>query len=152
MNKTNENQHFKSFGALVTFGFFAVVGLISYSLWADDAAELKMQTMRRAESLAYQIIDVQIRSNTNGGGREPASESGVLNHLDAPSGEIGNDAWGHPFHFEVLKMEGHQARVLVWSSGANAIADSTEEVIKANRDRSQVVLSGDDIGVIVTTK
>lgn len=154
--KSEQNQGIDSFGVLSVFLVIGLCLMVSAPAWNGSRSEDFEKTMRRAENLAYQIIEahdaleIGIRTELNQG-RHPASESS-LGRLNADAGEIGKDHWGHPFHFRVIRKNQRQTLVFVWSLGPNGKAETFEDEFVSSRDIAAFEFAGDDVGTIVIIK
>jgi hypothetical protein len=154
--KSKEYQGIRSFGVISVFFMLGVCGLLSVPVWNSGSSEQQTKTSRRAEGLAYQILQARKEKPVAplGNDRFPASEAEVVptNHLQGASGTIGTDIWGKPFQFAVIDTISGQQKVLVWSTGPNGQIDTNIEKIDSERDNSVPIFGGDDVGVIVSVK
>jgi hypothetical protein len=154
--KVKEYQGIRSFGVLSVFFILGVFALLSVPVWNSGSSENQIKTSRRAEGLAYQILQARKEKPVApvGDNRGPASETELdpANHLQGDSGTIGIDLWGKPFRFAVVDTNSGQQKVLVWSNGPNGQVDTKIEKIDSERDNSVPIFSGDDVGVIVSVK
>ena len=151
--KIEQKQYVGSAGVISMLLGLGLCVAVSAPVWNSSQSEYFEKTMHRAESLAYQILDAQaaLKLGKSGQGRIPASEV-ELSRLGGDSGEIGTDRWGHPFHFRVVRTEGRQTQVYVWSFGPNGRSETLDQKIDSKRDNEPFAFAGDDIGVIVTIK
>lgn len=144
-NENKENQVFKSLGVISTLFLLALCGFIMAPVWTGTPSENHEKAMRRAESLAYQVMEIskvaQIES------RGPASSSN--------DGQIGMDPWGQPYRYRVLNRTAKKANdknaynVVVWSAGPNKVAETQEQNLDSDRDDFKAQFDGDDVGVVV---
>ena len=145
----NEAKHiFSSIGIISVLLPLALCLMFLLPVWNTGSEDQKEFTMHRAESLAYQIIEVRVGTE-----RAPASAAeSALNHLSADEGRIGLDSWGRPFRFKVLKSKSEASKVIVWSLGPNG--SSENEIDSSQFDLSQnngpVSLVGDDLGIMLS--
>lgn len=147
--KNNKNQEVRSFGIISLLLLVGTCVLIGAPAWNGSLAEQQERSLRRAESLAYQLLETR-----QPGSRTPASAAEqALNHLSLDQGHIGQDPWGQPYHYKLLKaQEFHKTRVVVWSAGPNRILETAESVFDPNRDIESPKFDGDDLGIIVSVK
>ena len=133
--KIQEKQGIRSIGIISMFLLLLVsLGAVA-PVWSGVRSENEQITMRRAESLAYQIMEG--RKSKSRGIASVGGNSSEMNLLIADQGEIGTDHWGHPFRFKVLKeTKEEKAKILVWSAGPNGTFET--------QDPTQ--LAGDDLG------
>lgn len=118
-------------------------------VWTGTPHENHEKAMRRAEGLAYQLMDIHKASQKDS--RAPASSSN--------EGQIGSDPWGQPYRYRVLNHAAKSAdkkaqdySLVVWSGGPNKKADTKEENLDSDRDDFSAQFEGDDVGVVVVGK
>ncbi len=138
--KIQEKQGIRSIGIISMF-FLILVSLGAVKpVWSGVAGENEQITMRRAEGLAYQILEAR-----KSRGRGIASiSSNEMNLLAADQGEIGMDRWGHPYRFKVLRetlkdTNQEKTKIVVWSAGPNGHFETLDPVH----------LAGDDLGTSI---
>lgn len=147
-NENEQNQVVKSLGVISTLLLLIVCGLIMAPVWNGSPNENDEKAMRRAEGLAYQVMDIHKAAQKNS--RTPASSSN--------DGHIGMDPWGQPYRYRVLKNvakttnENPKYNVVVWSSGPNKRADTRDANLDSDRDDFDAKFDGDDVGVVVVGK
>lgn len=147
--KTEKKQEVRSFGILSLACVLGAAFLVSAPLWNGKLNESEERTLRRAESLAYQVMEGQKSSS-----RGPASASETsLNHLALDQGEIGQDAWGRPYSFKLLKLKNAKAsRLFVWSLGENGKSETSNSDLESNLEKSSPEFRGDDLGIMISVK
>jgi hypothetical protein len=140
LSKIQEKQGIRSIGIISMFLLLAVSLGATAPVWNGASSEARQKTMRRAEGLAYQLLDGQRSSER---GIASAGNDVEMNQLVSDEGEIGLDIWGHPFHFKMLKnQEGEKLKIIVWSRGPNGLFET--------QDPTQFL--GDDLGTHVSLK
>lgn len=141
-----KKQEVRSFGIISLFSLMGVCVFVLSPTWKRSSSSQQDFTMRRAESLAYQVLESQKSAS-----RRPASVmENHLNHLLAEAGQIGVDPWGRPFQFRVFKTTPEApGRIFVWSPGPDGQVQTTEDQIASNRDNPLPDFVGDDIGIMV---
>jgi hypothetical protein len=150
--KSKENQGIRSIGILSVFFMAGVCGLLSFPVWNSGSSDLQFKTIRRAEGLAYQILQAR-KEKPSSLDRNPASEDeGPKNQLQNDSGSIGVDQWGKPFQFAIVEKQDGLQKVVVWSNGPNGQTETSAEKIASNWDENESVFGGDDLGIIVSVK
>lgn len=147
--KTDKKQEVRSFGIISLFLLLGACVLICVPAWNGSSADTQERALRRAEGLAYQILE-----SRNPSTRGPATAvERELNHFSLDEGQIGLDPWGQPFQFKLLKFkEFKKAKIVVWSLGPNGLAETPHENLDSNRNKSSPLFSGDDLGVMVSVK
>lgn len=151
--KSDKKQQVRSYGIISLLLLAGCAALICVPVWSGRTGVDQQKTLHRAEGLAYQLLESRKEAPAGLPGRGPASVQGSVNHLTMDQGEIGLDAWGHPYHFKLLKVEGTQlAKILVWSFGPNGRGETQDEVIESNRDNRSPKFSGDDLGIMLSVK
>lgn len=146
--KTELNQDIRSTGILTVIGLLVVCAMAASPLWSGQSTEEKEILMRHAESLAYQIIEIQrakVVAKTEGRAPASASDSEDL------QGQIGMDPWGHPFHFKIVEQK-NSRRVFVWSLGPNAKVETRVSSLDSSRDVFDVGPVDKNLGVSVDFK
>lgn len=104
--------------------------------------------MRHAESLAYQIIEIQkSKIQAKSEGRAPASVS----DSDETAGQIGMDPWGHPYQYKIVESK-NRHRVFVWSLGPDAKSELQLSSLDSSRDVVGAQATKDNLGVAVDFK
>lgn len=144
--KSQENQQIKTGGIISLFALLGACVLAATPVWNWGPRGDSEKTLRRAEGLAYQIMEIQKSAKK---GRIPASV-GELS-ADQTQGRMGSDSWGQPFHFRLVKVEG-KTKVLVWSAGPNQTSETNIEDSDSIRDNWSPDFQGDDLGIIVSYK
>lgn len=119
LNITEEKQHVKTGSILSMFGLLVVCFLVLVPSWLAFYNVEKGQSLRRAESIGYQVAQIHQKS----GIREPSS-------LAADTGEMGSDPWGQPYKYKVSR-DGTDLQVDIWTTGENGI--KTQVRIPKNR-------------------
>lgn len=149
MSKTAENQEVRSFGIISLFFLIGAAAMVWVPTWNGRSADNREHTLRRAESLAYQLLESHRVAS-----RGPASvQENSLNQLTSEQGRIGSDPWGHPYNFKLLKSaDGQRTKVVVWSFGPNGQSETPAEFLDSNRDKDNPTFEGDDLGVMVSIK
>lgn len=143
------NQELRSVGVISTLVVLAVCGLLTSRAWKDSPIEDNEKAMRRAEGLAYQLMDIHRAAQKDS--RAPASSSS--------EGLIGSDPWGQPYRYRVLnhaaKPEDKKAqeyKLVIWSQGPNKKADTDDSKLDSDRDKVAVQFDGDDVGIVIVGK
>ncbi len=150
--KTEKNQHVGSIGVISTVSLLAICFLAFTPFWNSKNNEKNEKSTRRAESLAYQILEAQrVSTESISNSRQPASEAS-LSHLTSNQGEVGNDEWGRPFQFKTILGNDSKKNVIVWSTGANGKNESNFEDANQFSDGKGVLFSGDDVGIAISVK
>lgn len=146
--KSELNQDFRSTGILSLILLLGVCAVAASPLWSSKSKEEKEITLRRAESLAYQIIEIQKGENSD----RPESRGPASVAEAAPAeGRMGLDPWGQPYQFQVVN-HGSGHRVFVVSLGPDHQLQTNLSSLDSSREASSVKFEGDDVGVAVDFK
>jgi hypothetical protein len=120
LKNNNKKQTFKTDGILFMLALLLATGLALRPLWSPQENEKISQAKARAESLGYQLLQMQANLNQpTAGSRGPASVANEASSglIFKDEGQIGTDPWGQPYSYRVLKSETDSSqRVEVWSS------------------------------------
>lgn len=166
----DEKQTFRSFDLFSLIFLVGVslslVGAILHDNFADRSRSVAMY---QAEAMAHQLLPrgvqfmQKIPPQTE---RIPASvdalNAGRKERVWSSSsqgfaGKIGQDPWGHPFHYQVVSPSKSINYLVVWSDGPNRKADTspdnlvqmTTELSRHFYLRRQPNFHGDDVGYLL---
>jgi hypothetical protein len=144
--KDKENRELNTVSILSLISLLIICAIAASPLWSSKSFEEKEITLRRAEGLAYQIIEIQKAERT----KLRNLASAVSPDEKAPvTGNLGIDQWGQPYHFQVLN-KGHLHHVIVVSAGPDHRWETNLASLDPNRVHSKMELfKADDIGVVI---
>ena len=146
--KNESNQDIRTTGVISVIILLSVCAVAASPLWSSKSKEENEITLRRAESLAYQIIEIQKSKNSDHlDGRSPAS----VDQVALSEGNMGLDPWGQPYRFQVVN-HGSEHRVVVCSLGPDHQLQTNLSSLDSSRDTSSLKIKGDDVGVAVDFK
>lgn len=146
--KIESNQDIRTTGVISVIILLSVCAIAASPLWSSKSKEENEITLRRAESLAYQIIEIQKLKNADHlNSRSPAS----VDQVALTEGHMGLDPWGQPYRFQVVN-HGSERRVVVCSLGPDRQLQTNLSNLDSSRDSSPLKIKGDDVGVTVDFK
>lgn len=155
MVKNNkENRQFSTIDLIGLLALFAFVTSLAGAILSEtihDSRPVKARAMAQTfaeQILARRTVDVKKPGTAE---RMPASVSYEKSLPD--TGFIGQDAWGHPYHYRVaFDPSKNETRVFVWSSGPNgrSESDATVDVAIQRLEQERFHFQGDDLGYIKT--
>ena len=118
----NVEKRALSLGSVMSiFLFIVAIFILVGPLLGDGQDQSRQVAIGKAQSLAYQIADLdaknslKIHSESDSSPRSPAS----VESLES-TGNLGLDPWGQAYHYKI-RHEGRQKIIDVWSSGEHAI-------------------------------
>jgi|GEM_PF-2891794 len=133
--KNESNQDIRSSGIISVIVLLSICALTASPLWGSKSKEQKEISLRRAESLAYQIIEIQKSKNS----------------VPSDEGHIGLDPWGQPYQFQVVNHDGAR-RVFVWSLGPDHQAQTNPSSLDSSRGPASIQPKNEDLSVAIDFK
>ena len=119
MQNTNTNQYVKYIGWVASVLTVFVIALSFRPFVGGEKRELYQQSFQRAESLAYQLLQIhtEYQKNISNPNRGPASEASSVDWSQwRAEGEIGRDPWGDPYSYRLIRSDsGSLQMIQVWS-------------------------------------
>lgn len=150
MGKVAENQELKSSGLLVIVGLLVFSAAVVATPWNKRLEGSRVEVARqKAEIVGYQLIQIYREAASEKKSRTPASVDEEQLRL---TGSLGQDPWGKPYRYRILKShsQNEEMKVIVWSLGANGKVDTPTLENEDQDFISQPVYGGDDIGVLLS--
>lgn len=149
--KIKEKQYLRSLLRIAVLALLGLVLLIvTMPLGQNYSDSMEFRTKQKAEILAYQVMQLYRESTRQQGFvasdrkkafRQPASDMHSISDFKI-SGYMGQDPWGMPYNYRILRTEDGKTRIWVWSGGPNQISELNEKDLL-----SKNVSSTDDIGI-----
>lgn len=133
---------------------FDVIGIV-VGLWVIGLITQNIINGGGQSSQKVNIALSDMEKISNNVLREPATvepgSRGIasVENPNAFEGVAGNDPWGHPYQYRVLRNAyGLPTHVMVWSKGANGSQDTADSELNHQNQMGQVQLQGDDVGYL----
>ncbi len=136
------------------YGFIIVVAFLSYVVTVyqkNRPLSLEARTEQRARLVGVQLIETRFEQRIFLPDTPMKEERGLASAGEGPwmmkrnlNGEVGRDAWGQPFAFQVKGDGIKNSTLYIWSVGPNGIPD-----YKDTKDLIAQGAKGDDILVAI---
>ena len=145
-SNSNSNKFGILYGAIIVAALSAL--MVTYYK-KNRSLSIEERTQQRAEVVGRRLIEdkfeqkVFMAKETPERGLASANESLVVVKKNL-SGEVGRDAWGQPFYFQVKGDGIKDSTLYIWSHGANGTPD-----FKDVKDLIALGSAGDDILVSI---